>query len=76
VLVGWDGSGELLEPGACQKVSRFEGRGVCPYQLENGGAGGLWGERVAELPGVLLLGLAAASSVRLDRRAGRDRSAA
>jgi hypothetical protein len=66
----------LLEPGACQKVGGFEVRGVCVNQLDHGGAGGLWGERLAELPGVLLLGLAAASSVRLDRRAGRDRSAA
>src|SRR5450755_3519707 len=68
MLGSWAGSGDGLQPVARQEVRRFEGGGICPEQLDHRGAGGLWSERLAEPARVLLLGLAAASSVGADRR--------
>src|SRR5262245_39585004 len=63
-----DRVGELLQPRAGQQVAGGDRGGICPYQLDQSGAGDLRGQRLAELPEVLLLGLAAASRVRPDRR--------
>ena len=62
------GSGQLLQPGAGQQVGGGDGGGVCPYQLDQGGAGDLRGEQRALLLEVLLLGLAGAGRVGPDRR--------
>jgi hypothetical protein len=43
------GSGKLLQPGAGQQVTGCDGGDICPYQLDQSGAGDLWGERLAAL---------------------------
>src|SRR4051794_15693338 len=61
-------SRKLLQSGVSEQVGRRDAGGVGPYQLDDGGAGQLRGDRRIELPEIVVEALVLAGSVGADRR--------